>query len=792
MRLTKLAPLALVAIILSITFANAQRKVAKPWYLRKAGALDRGALVKDTDAYECAPGYKMYGKDCYVLCPGNQYMSPTRTGGQCLTCPRGMISPAGSAGSQACRLNTTSTPSVRSAGSQSAVSTSSSVDEAVQVTADPGTCLSGTGTVPPYFNKCVVAPKGSYAAGGAVETDEAKVVACPAGTTTAGKGSTNEGDCSYCLPGWGIDTEISNEPPPPGQAAVCTQAQFGEYSPGGAATGGNAAIKDCPTGYTTVRMGATMPGSCMDRTAGGCIPGFYAGGANPNPNQRPSCTIAPKGAWAPGGGFTDANAQRWEVCPRGSTTLSEGSWSPDQCTQCLPGWGTSAPDKTLPCTQATKGFFATGGARGEQSAQTIKCKEGTTTSGAGATSEQDCNLCLPGYGVSNEDMDGPQCVLARKGEFAAGGPIDSPRSRVAKCSPGTSTSQDRGATTVSACDSCEPGYGLINFASRICVMAQKGQYAPGGVFSSPNTRLFPCPQGTTTSQQGGSGGVGSDGTGKSSAADCSYCLPGWGTDSIGGSCRIAKVGEYAPGGDTASTNTKVQQCPSGTTTQWGQQTRADGTGSDSEADCSVCLPGWGTSSSNPQGCSRASVDQWAPGGPKQQPNTALRNCPEGTSTTLELGGQQAGTDNDDQSDCRFCKPGFCTPPSGFSNKRCIQAQERQYAPGGAITDSSAVCKWCETGYTTSQPAMTTSKEGCDTCLPGYGTTLQDDRCSPAPNGQWAAGGYIKSMETRQQLCCESATNPAQMCDKTQNQGWSTVTHIGNVGATKASDCWFGA
>jgi hypothetical protein len=68
----------------------------------------------------------------------------------------------------------------------------------------------------------------------------------------------------------------------------------------------------------------------------------------------------------------------------------------------------------------------------------------------------------------------------------------------------------------------------------------------------------------------------------------------------------------------------------------------------------VCLPGWGTSTSNPQACSRAAVDQWAPGGPKIAAITAIQNCPEGTATNMELGSGQAGSDNDDRSDCK-CK-----------------------------------------------------------------------------------------------------------------------------------------
>jgi hypothetical protein len=60
----------------------------------------------------------------------------------------------------------------------------------------PDACLPGTGTVAPFFNKCVWAGRGSYAAGGPLDSETARIVACPSGTTTAGRGSTSEGDCS--------------------------------------------------------------------------------------------------------------------------------------------------------------------------------------------------------------------------------------------------------------------------------------------------------------------------------------------------------------------------------------------------------------------------------------------------------------------------------------------------------------------------------------------------------------------------------------------------------------------
>jgi hypothetical protein len=133
--MNRLAPLALVAFFLCVSCTYAQRKVPKPWYRARSAEL-RTAFGKDTDAYECAPGYKMYGKDCYISCLENQYMSPTRQGGQCLSCPRGSTSPAGSAGIQACRKNSTIPPlSVRRADSGAATVISSSTSDEVAVSA---------------------------------------------------------------------------------------------------------------------------------------------------------------------------------------------------------------------------------------------------------------------------------------------------------------------------------------------------------------------------------------------------------------------------------------------------------------------------------------------------------------------------------------------------------------------------------------------------------------------------------------------------------------------------------
>jgi hypothetical protein len=192
--------------------------------------------------------------------------------------------------------------------------------------------------------------------------------------------------------------------------------------------------------------------------------------------------------------------------------------------------------------------------------------------------------------------------------------------------------------------------------TQACTIAQRGQYSPGGPKSQQTTRCYTCPQGMTTSLLGGPGASeGSDGTGRVAAQDCAYCLPGWcaNTGSTNLGCRLAAVGQWAPGGPLSDITTRCNQCPEGTTTYWEQSTVTDGTGRDDLSDCSVCLPGWGTTDTAPQTCSRAEKGQYAPGGPIGNFDTRIRNCPEGSTTTLDLSAS-AGTHNNDIGDCA-CK-----------------------------------------------------------------------------------------------------------------------------------------
>jgi hypothetical protein len=63
-------------------------------------------------------------------------------------------------------------------------------------------------------------------------------------------------------------------------------------------------------------------------------------------------------------------------------------------------------------------------------------------------------VCLPGYGTTAEELDVVKCVIAMTGQWAPGGNINDPRTRLQSCMAGSTTSKPGGANTaVSDCDS---------------------------------------------------------------------------------------------------------------------------------------------------------------------------------------------------------------------------------------------------------------------------------------------------------------------------------------------------
>jgi hypothetical protein len=76
---------------------------------------------------------------------------------------------------------------------------------------------------------------------------------------------------AVCLPGFGTTPQISTDPSTgnENEAGRCVQASLGQWAPGGRLGNLNSMIQECPTGYTTYKMGATSIDSCYDQRVGG-------------------------------------------------------------------------------------------------------------------------------------------------------------------------------------------------------------------------------------------------------------------------------------------------------------------------------------------------------------------------------------------------------------------------------------------------------------------------------------------------------------------------------------------
>lgn len=150
--------------------------------------------------------------------------------------------------------------------------------------------------------------------------------------------------------------------------------------------------------------------------------------------ENGACTICPMGYFCSGDGTA-------VICPKGAFSPDVGA---ELCVDCAIGWTTSASgaeycdicdegyrmvDKD--CVECEPGYYCPGGNSGailcpkgyyaeQGSGACVPCADGYTTATSGATSADECNLCVAGYYYS----DGNRCEICNAGYFCPGGNSD--------------------------------------------------------------------------------------------------------------------------------------------------------------------------------------------------------------------------------------------------------------------------------------------------------------------------------------------------------------------------------
>jgi hypothetical protein len=446
----------------------------------------------------------------------------------CLACPQGSISVAGSASCIQCPLG------------------SATFGNSNCTHCSPGTYADQIGSITCKF--CNVGTAHTHTGA----TNSSACLPCPPGNT-APAGSDR---CSPCLEGL-YETGLRR----------CLACPGGTYND----VVGQTACIPCPPGSAHNTVAAVTGNACLVCGAGTfapagstvctpCLPGSFT-----NRTGQAACTLAPPGTFIRGNGSTTL-----EVCLPGFYTALLGS---TRCVACLPGTynplsGSEKAAACLPCpvgtvsntsgssacTDTAVGFYqdTPGAVNG------VPCPAGTFNNGSGATNASACRTCNTGQYQPNNGS--ALCLACPVGMYQDTlGNTD-----CLQCPSGTYNARV-GATALSDCLACPVGtYSSVvgATAALTCLQSPLGTYTdrPG----AGNYTL--CPAGFYQNTSGQS--------------TCTACLPGTFNELVGmvnsGFCLPAPPGFFVflPGTPTALT------CPPGS---WIDKHGATG--------CDLCLPG---------------------------------------------------------------------------------------------------------------------------------------------------------------------------------------------------------
>lgn len=498
-------------------------------------------------------------------------------------------------------------------------------------------------------------------------------------------------------------------------------------------------------------------------------------------------------------------------CPLG--TIEENA----SCIECPPGTYRSDPDSNI-CDKCEPGTFnAFSGAQGSDSCR--RCSPNTFSS----ESRSSCTKCPPGM-LSEEFsprclMCGPgfevtfrSCTICTKGTYGdKQSNLDCTRCRNGK------TTLSKGAKSVSAClptptptcvkegkacEYCSPGefYSLRKY---FCTPCPEGTFSKGGEITKctpcpPNTwsagftpDCEPCPQGTSTTQEGNvickidnfpcPSNYFVDKRGR-----CKSCRRGFRLNRAYKICVSCPKNEWSRGGAA----TKCFRCGKGKTlvphlndclcdmgtfptAGGGCQKCPPGTKRGEAGSSSVCERCYRGSISTKSGSTKCKICPRNQFQPKSGQTKCLR-CPKGTiqkpfsfgsvcvstKTNCPIGFKRRQINQDSfKCDQRPCPPGTfeeedtgnglkcstCFPGQRYdlSTGKCVQCGMREFSSGGLVTS----CTLCPNGLYRYNPEGDNCRcfnlgyglqDGvCKKCPPGFFSVFYTEFCRPCPLGTFA-------------------------------------------------------
>ncbi|XP_023817540.1 zonadhesin-like isoform X2 [Oryzias latipes] len=592
-------------------------------------------------------------------------------------------------------------------------------------------------------------------------------IPCPAGTFTSEMGSTDQGNCKTCLPGYYCQDEGTSQP------ALCP---VGYYCPAGLIYG---VEFPCPPGTVQNQLGASNPEACLpcpagmfcfqpglSKPTGLCQAGYFCPAGSTSPNSADYQGNTTMSQLCPPGHYCPSGAGYPLPCPPGSLSVSQGLKTIEECPPCPPGLFCGSPkmanlSDALPCGA---GFVCLGGSSSPTpsdgshgypcpagyscpigSTIEVPCEPGTYNPAPGAGH---CMLCLKGSMCPSLATQEPLTCPA--GSFCPAGTV-----LAQACPPGTFSKQT-GAQSRSVCTPCPPGvYCSLYGATTPQGPCLEGYFCQGGATEpTPDSSVdFPkngpcpaghyCPSGCLSpipcplgSVRNASGGV--------SMEDCFTCPAGHycsieGLSSPSGPCA---AGFFCPF-DFSSTTPyaficpKGHFCPEGSAFAFPCPTGEYQPNPGSE-NCIPCRPGFY--------CEEAIVGEPRPCPPHAYcPAGTMvpQPCPNGTYTASNHEGLQ------EESECLPCPPGkFCR--AGKIQGLCAAGYlclsgSTDFLPQGPVSNIT-VCQWgvrcagpCPPGFFCPEGTQEAQLCPANTIRSSpRGVSLQD--CLPCPPRYWCKPG----------------------------------------------------
>nr|KAG5701213.1 hypothetical protein BaRGS_008589 [Batillaria attramentaria] len=465
--------------------------------------------------------------------------------------------------------------------------------------------------------------------------------------------------------------------------------------------------KDCPKNFYQPLKGQV---TCLPCLAGkvsenpGTVSGDECFDTCPAGEQlvESVCVKCPRGTYRDG-----IDMEVCEDCRDGLTTPGEGATSENQCQQtaCPPGQMRNATSNQ--CMDCDYGFYQP--EKWEDFC--LPCNESYTTENQGSVNASQCRFVCP---AGKEDVGGESCQPCQKGYYRT----DSLEDRFKMCTKCNDSFTTENTMSTSSDDCririCLAGY-KRNVADNLCYPCPPGEYQPDDL----QTECIACPRNLTT-----------EGEGKDNVTQCVfYCAAGYEVVSlVNETCSPCARGKFKTNDGDAKFQA-CQDCTTGTTT--------DDMASVSDDFCNVtaCTAGQVVDGSTCRDCevdtyqslnlptSSTGCEPCQPGFgtkfPKQTSSDAcLRVCPPGQQVNLTLdecvtcpqGTYNTGNQTDRFSPCQSCVDGYVTVSDGATHPDNCTLRD---CPAGQYIDVNDDCQPCPVGQYQDTPRLT-SCENCPT------------------------------------------------------------------------------